>query len=85
MTFREKFLFRCARVYEHDVGIATSSNVERLSGPYSHDMHFDSRLLLESRKKMAEEARLLSRCCRCNGDESLLRPDAYRGERDHSG
>src|SRR4030081_3398315 len=61
VTLSKKFLFRCARVNEYDVGVATSRKIERLPCPYGHDTHLDPCLLLESRKKMAEEPRLLGR------------------------
>src|ERR1700687_1503706 len=66
---------------EYDVGVATSRKIERLSGPNRHDVHLDPRPLLEARKKVAEEARLLGRRRRCNGDVSFLRLDAHDAER----
>src|SRR5450759_1726621 len=69
---------------EYDVGVATSRKIERLSGPNCHDVHFDAPPLLEARKKVTEEARLLGRRRRCNGDVSFLRLGAQGAERNQS-
>ena len=71
-------------MHEYDVGVAASRKVERLSGPHGHDVHFDPCLLLEPRKEMTEEPRLLGRRRRGNGYEPLLRLSADRTERDQS-
>ena len=74
-------------MHEYDIGVATSRKVERLPGAHGHDVHFDPSLLLESRKKMAEEPRLLGRRRRGNGYEPLLRlsPDRTEGDQSDEG
>ena len=62
-----------------DVGVAAAREVERLTGAERHDAHLDAGLLLEDGQDVAEQARLLGRRRRGNGDETFLR---VRGERD---
>ena len=83
-ALREKFLLGRARVHEYNVGVATPRKVERLSSSHGYDVHLDPCLLLESRKKMAEQPRLLGRRRRSDGYEPLLRLTADRSEGDQS-
>ncbi len=69
----EEFLLGGARVHEHDVGVAAPREVERLPGAERHDAHLDAGLLLEDRQQIAEQARLLGRRRRRDGDERVLR------------
>src|SRR5262245_13917020 len=59
LPFGEEFLFSGLRVDEHNVCIATSAGIERLTGSLCHDFYFNSGLGLEHREDMIEQPRVL--------------------------
>ena len=60
-------------VHEHHVGVAAARDVERLAGAERDHAHLDAGLLLEDRQQVLEQARLLGRRGRRDGDELVLR------------
>ena len=69
----DELLLERPGVHEHHVGVAAPAHVERLAGAERHHAHLDAGLLLEDRQQVLEEARLLGRGGRGDGDEALLR------------
>ena len=68
-------------VHEHDVRVAAPADVEGLAGAERHDLHRDAGIGSEERQEMAEQARLLGRGRRGDGDRAVLRGDGKaRGE-----
>src|SRR5262249_15193166 len=69
-------------MHEYDVSVAAPRQVERLPGAERDHAHLDPRLLLEDRKQVAEQARLLGRGGRRDYYELVLRQRGQRrGER----
>src|SRR5437899_1183977 len=73
MALGEEPFFRRARVHEHDIGIAASTDVERLTRTKRDYVDLDARPPLIDRQQIAEQTGLLGRSRRCDGDEGLLR------------
>jgi hypothetical protein len=77
----KEFLLGRLVVHELDVGIAAPAQVERLPGTHRHHAHLDPGLLLVDRQQVAEQAALLGRRGRCDGDELFLRQRGARQQR----
>jgi hypothetical protein len=65
-SFGKELLLGLFSVHEHDIGIATTRRVERLTGALSQDLHLNARLLLYDRQEVAKQAGVLRRGGRCN-------------------
>ena len=75
----DELLLERPRVHEHHVGVAAPAHVERLAGAERHHAHLDAGLLLEDGQQVLEQAGLLGRGGRGDGDVALLCPATGAG------
>ena len=72
LSFGHELVLGRPVMHEHDIRIAASPDIERLSRADGDDFHLDSARLGEAGQKIAEQAGLLSRGGRGDRDGAIL-------------